>query len=60
MEIVDKVRLKSGGPTMTVTRTNPDQQEVVCLWFEMLTQVPILWGNLRSGVFKEEALESID
>jgi uncharacterized protein YodC (DUF2158 family) len=41
------VRLKSGGPVMTVTKV--DREEVECSWFHD--------GELRQGKFNREALK---
>lgn len=55
-EVGDKVRLKSGGPVMTVnslrTRRDSDQpQEYLCKWFA--------GKKLHSGYFADHSLEVV-
>lgn len=49
-QIGDIVRLKSGGPDMTVNTVHPDG-EYNCQWFA--------GKKLESGYFKHEALEKV-
>lgn len=34
-KIGDKIKLKSGGPTMTVHEVDPDQGICLCSWFDI-------------------------
>lgn len=53
-EVGDIVRLKSGGPEMTIkeTRNDVDYTSVMCQWFA--------GAKLESGWFKSESLESAE
>lgn len=46
------VKLVSGGPVMTVTRTSPRPGEVVCQWFA--------GKKLESGSFAQSSLAAAD
>ena len=48
----DVVRLKSGGPKMTVEDVSSDGDEVSCAWFNQDAQ--------RGGLFRQEMLEGVD
>lgn len=48
-----KVRLKSGGPNMTVQWYDEDTEQVFCKWFD-----PTM--KLQSDNFAPEALELVD
>jgi len=51
LEVGDTVRLKSGGPVMTVTAQN-DDDEVDCTWF---------WDfKKKVGAFPEGSLDKVD
>jgi uncharacterized protein YodC (DUF2158 family) len=50
-KVGDTVRLKSGGPVMTVTNVAKDEQDLVWVsWFDSA-------GNPFEGSYPEEALE---
>jgi|AntAceMinimDraft_17_1070374.scaffolds.fasta_scaffold38678_1 uncharacterized protein YodC (DUF2158 family) len=49
----DKVRLKSGGPVMTVALVLSDYQTVRCHWFDQS-------GQLRNGLFETKELEKVE
>lgn len=49
----DKVRLKSGGPVMTVALVLSDYQTVRCHWFDQS-------GQLRKGQFETKELEKVE
>ncbi|WP_338876920.1 DUF2158 domain-containing protein [Spirosoma sp. SC4-14] len=51
IKIGDKVRLKSGGPIMTVTHFNDLTGIFTCQWF--------MNGKLELGYFPEESLEKV-
>jgi uncharacterized protein YodC (DUF2158 family) len=59
MNLGDVVTLKSGGPKMTLGFKTPSGA-FRCYWFEeiemTLSASAKSWGELRDGVFKEEAL----
>lgn len=48
----DVVRLKSGGPEMTVQGTRPYGSDLICKWFED--------GEKMSGSFAPESLERVE
>jgi uncharacterized protein YodC (DUF2158 family) len=52
-ELGEVVRLKGGGPHMTVNRLNTGRQVVECLWFDVE-------DVLHSGDFNQESLISIE
>lgn len=52
-KVGDNVRLKSGGPTMTVTAVGPDDTGTIwvsCSWFDLL--------NPKNSSFPADALEA--
>jgi len=59
LEIGTLVRLKSGGPVMTVARgNNGAAEQVECQWFAGSSDEEWDggWGGLQSGVFNVKAL----
>jgi uncharacterized protein YodC (DUF2158 family) len=49
VKIGDVVRLRSGGPLMTVLTTNAEKELVVCSWFDQKDE-------LKSGSFHQNQL----
>lgn len=59
----DIVRLKSGGPKMTVATVAPDGTKnytIHCLWFlHQSSENGYVWGDPHDGYFKAMALELV-
>lgn len=57
LKVGDVVRLKSGGPKMTVSSTMPTvSATITCIWFVGNGEV---WGNIQTGYFEPASLRKV-
>jgi len=59
MKTGDVVRLKIGGPKMTVETCTEDGTRVACVWFHW-QQADSSWGGVMRDSFPAEILEACD
>jgi uncharacterized protein YodC (DUF2158 family) len=60
-EVGSVVRLKTGGPSMTVERVHPDGGVITCVWFdEIISEKAAGWGKFNREKFDADALEVVE